>query len=100
MFVAEPNRILEFDFYGNYITTIGRDIVTNLNGFDVNEKVVVAVSPDTLYWFSPDGIRQSKTPASTIISSHPFSSMQDAAIQHERISILDTTTLMVFRISK
>jgi hypothetical protein len=97
IFVGEQSRIVVFDYFGNYLGSIGDGTVSSLSGFTLSENDFVIASNDTLFWFSQDGIFQKSIPLSHIITGEPIDRIQDIAFFRSRLYILSPRKLHVFR---
>ncbi|HEY6953419.1 MAG TPA: NHL repeat-containing protein [Bacteroidota bacterium] len=97
IYVLEDDRILEFDFYGNYVRTIG-GFTDKVVGGQSTATGIVAVCADTLFWFSSDGSLNSKTPAASLIAEEPVSDVQDLAFYDNRMFVLTPRRCTIFRI--
>ncbi len=80
IFVGEQTRIVVFDYFGNYLSSIGDGFVSALSGFALLENGFLAASSDTLLWFSKDGIFQKSIPLSHLITGEPIGRIQDIAL--------------------
>jgi hypothetical protein len=48
VFVGDKNKILVYDYFGNYLRSIGNGIINNLNGFTMLTNELLAASNDTI----------------------------------------------------
>ncbi len=95
--VLENDRIIEFDFAGTYLRSIGVGIIHNASGMCVVEKGLLVAANDTLTWFSSDGSVRTKIAASDIVSEFPLSPLRDVAVSNDRLLLLTPTRVGVFR---
>jgi hypothetical protein len=98
IFVGEQTRIIVFDYFGNYLSSIGEGIVSVLSGFALFENGSLMVSSDTLLWFFQDGIFQKSIPLSHLITSDRIDRIQDIACIRNRLFILSSRRLHIFKI--
>jgi len=98
IFVGEQTRIVVFDYFGNYLSSIGDGVVSALSGFALLENGFLIVSSDTLLWFSHDGIFQKSIPLSHLITGERIDRIQDIANIRNRLFILSPRRIHVFKI--
>lgn len=98
VYVLEKQRLLEYDYFGNYMQTIGLGVLSGARGFDVGEDCIVVAAKDTLYWFSDHGELLRVTPAETFLASTPLGSLEDVALVRDHLYLLTTKRLFVFKI--
>ncbi|MBI3586900.1 MAG: NHL repeat-containing protein [Ignavibacteriales bacterium] len=55
VYVLEPSKIIVYDYFGNYVQTIGVGTLHHAKGFAVGRENNIVVTSDTLYWFSKQG---------------------------------------------
>jgi hypothetical protein len=96
IFVGEPDRVVEFDFFGNFVRSVGERQVTGLRSCAANKDAIVAVSPDTLYWFSSTGELSFKKAFRQIPAREPLNDVQDVFLQENHVSLLDARRLVRF----
>ncbi len=97
IFVGEQTRIVVFDYFGNYLSSIGDGVVSALSGFALLENGFLIVSSDTLLWFSHDGIFQKSIPLSRLITGERIERIQDIASIGNRLFILSPRRIHVFK---
>jgi DNA-binding beta-propeller fold protein YncE len=98
VYVLEQGRLLEFDYFGNYVQTIGLGILNDARGFDVGEGRIVVAAKDTLYWFSDRGQLLRLTPTGTLLTSSPLGSLEDVALVRDRLYLLTAKKLLWFNV--
>jgi DNA-binding beta-propeller fold protein YncE len=98
VYVLEQRRLLEYDYFGNYMRTIGLGVLSDARGFDVGESRIVVAAKDTLYWFSDRGDLFRVTPTETLFASMPLSPLEDVALVRDRLYLLTAKRLFVFKI--
>lgn len=97
IYVLEKSRILEFDFYGNFLRSFAPNILDDILGGQTTPLGVAAVSADTLFWFSAEGSLLSKTSFATLIAEDPVTSVQDIAIEDDRLFVLTPHRCFIFK---
>lgn len=95
--VCERTRIVIFDYFGNYLSSIGDGVVSVLTGFTPCANGFLAVSSDTLWWFSQDGVFQKSLPLSHLMSGEHIDRIQDVACIGNRLFVLSPRRLHVFK---
>ena len=96
IYVLEKNRIVEFDFYGNYLRSFAQDLTGDIVGGQSTTNGIAAVSTDTLYWFNADGSLASKVSFGTLLAEEPVKSVQDIAFFGNRLFVLTLHRCFVF----
>jgi hypothetical protein len=100
IYVLEPERILVYDVYGNFIQEIGKGILNKACGFCLTKKEVWVVSPDEVYRFSLEGSESGAVPATNIISETPLQDLRDICVDGNRMYLLTTHTVHRIRINR
>ena len=100
IFVGEKNKIIVFDYFGNYLGSIGDGIVSNLNGFLILTNELVAASNDTIWWFTREGALRKISSLNNMISGDRIDQIQDIACKGEQLFILSQHRIHVFKMSK
>lgn len=98
VYVLEPDRVLEYDFVGNHIRTVGEGILRGAVGLDVTDNTLLVATADTLHWFTLSGHLRHSTPVHLIISSLPLTPVQDVIVTRDRFYILGRERVHVFRL--
>jgi len=98
VYVLEQARLLEYDYFGNYVRTIGGGILSDARGFDVGEGRIVVAAKDTLYWFSDRGELLRLTPKATLLTSSPLGPLEDVALVRDRLYVLTAKKLFLFKV--
>ena len=98
IYVLEKNRILEFDFYGNYLRSLAGDLHGDIVGGQSTSNGIAALCEDTLYWFNADGSLASKTPFGMLLAEEPVKSVQDIAFFDDRMFVLTPHRCFIFKI--
>jgi hypothetical protein len=99
IFVGEQTRIVVFDYFGNYLSSIGDGIVSGLTGFAMSDNTLLLASPDTLWRFSQEGVFQKLIPRSHLVTGEHIERIQDIACIRNRLFILSPRRLYIFKIS-
>jgi hypothetical protein len=99
IFVGERSRIAVFDNFGNYLGSIGKGSVSDLNGFVPMTGGFLLASSDTLWWFSHEGAFLRCTPISSLITGERIDRIQDIACIGSRLFILSPQRIHVFKMS-
>jgi len=99
VFVGDKNKILVYDYFGNYLGNIGNGIIHNLNGFTILTNELLAASNDTIWWFTREGVLQKYSPLDNIISGERIGQIQDIACNGKQLFILSQHRIHVFKMS-
>lgn len=91
VFVLEPDRLLEFDYFGQYLRTVGPGIVHDAKGFCFVRGGIIVVTPTTLCWFNDRGELVRDMRASEIVSESPIGAMEDLAARGDRLLLLTSS---------
>ncbi len=98
IYVLEPQRLLEFDYFGNYIQTIGVGVLGNARGFDVAGSGALVATADTLYWFSERGEMTLAIPVRFIMTSVPIRDVSDIALVRDQLYVLTSKKVFTLKI--
>jgi hypothetical protein len=98
IFVGEQTRIVVYDYFGNYLSSIGDGVVSGLTGFAVSDNTLLLASPDTLWQFSREGVFQRMIPRSHLLTGEHIERIQDVAYSGQRLFILSPKRLHIFKI--
>jgi len=99
VFVLESDRLLEFDYFGQYIRVIGVGSFHDARGFCLVRGGIIIVTPTTLCWFNDRGDLLREIPSAEIVSGSPVGIMEDVMGGADRILLLTSTQLHLVRIS-
>jgi hypothetical protein len=99
IFVGDKNKILVYDYFGNYLGSIGNGIINNLNGFTILTNELLAASNDTIWWFTREGALQKYSSLDNIISGERIDQIQDIACNGKQLFILSQHRIHVFKMS-
>ena len=97
IFVGEKNKILVYDYFGNYLGSVGDGILSNLTGFTILKNGLIAASNDSIWWFTREGIFQKKSSLSHIISGDRIDQIQDIAWKGDQLFILSQHRMHIFK---
>jgi hypothetical protein len=96
--VLEPDRLIEFDYFGQYLRTIAPGRFRDARGFCVVPSGIIVVTPGTLFWFNDRGELLREVQAAEIASESPIGAMEDVAGGTHRLLLLTTTQLHIVQI--
>lgn len=98
VYVLEKNKILQFDFYGNYLRSFAQDLPEDIVGGQSTPGGIAVVCADSLYSYSSEGSLLLKTPFRMLIAEEPIASVQDIAFSNDRLFVLTPHRCFIFRI--
>jgi hypothetical protein len=96
VYVLEKRRILQFDFFGNYIRSFANDLRGEIIGGQTIPSGIAAVSGDTVYSFNDGGALISRISLATLIGETPIHGVRDIAFYNNRLFVLTETRCHVF----
>lgn len=99
VFVLEPDRLLEFDYFGHFLRSIGEKLFDEAKGFCLVSGGIMVVTSDALLWFSDRGDLQRTIARSEFRATDKLDDLQDVAVSGDRLLVLTSTRLHIFRIS-
>jgi sugar lactone lactonase YvrE len=99
VYVLEPDRLLEFDYFGHYLRTIGDRSFKNALGFCLVPGGVVVVTHTALFWFNDRGDLARVIQTADLQTRTPLGPMEDVAIAADRLLILTSTRLHIFQLA-
>jgi hypothetical protein len=99
VFVLEPDRLLEFDYFGHYVRTIGEHSFTEARGFGFVRGGVIIVTRAALFWFNERGELVRTILPSDLQTKTELGPFEDAASAGDRLLILTTTQLHIFQLT-
>ncbi len=99
VYVLEPDRLLEFDMFGQYLRAIGDGVVTEAKSFAFSPGGFIILSGEVLRWFSERGEETGAHRAQHLISEVPIGPLEDAVVSGDQLYLLTTTRLHVFRVT-
>jgi hypothetical protein len=97
VYVLDKNRVLLFDYFGNFVRPIGTSLTAMISGGQDTPEGVAVVSNDTLSFFRSDGALASSVALTTLIADAPIRNVQDVAIAADRIYVLTQERCFVFK---
>jgi len=97
IYVGDKNKILVYDYFGNYLGSVGDGLVSNLTGFTILTNGLMAASNDSIWWFTRDGILQKVSSLNYIISGDRIDQIQDIAWKGEKFFILSQHRIHIFK---
>ena len=98
VFVLEPDRLLEFDYFGQYLRAIGPGSVHDARGFCFVPGGIIVVTPTTLCWFNGRGELLREVRASEIVSESPLGAMEDLSGNADRLLLLTSSHIHIIQI--
>ena len=98
IYVAEPTRILEFDYFGNLVNVLGEGVLKDVRSFCVMAESLVVLTSDSLIWYSRNGIAATSILMSSLITAEPLQDPRDLVVTGKRMLLLDARMLHVFSI--
>jgi len=98
IYVAEPTRILEFDYFGNLVNVLGEGVLKDVRSFCVMDEFLVVLTRDSLIWYSRNGIAATSILMSSLITAEPLQDPRDLVVTGKRMLLLDAKRLHVFSI--
>ncbi|MDP2884001.1 MAG: NHL repeat-containing protein [Ignavibacteria bacterium] len=99
VYVLEPDRLLEFDYFGHYLRTIGDRNFKEALGFCLVPGGVVVVTHAALFWFNDRGDLARMIRSTDLQTRTPLGPMEDVASTADRLLILTSTRLHIFQLS-
>ena len=100
IYVLEKRKILEFDFYGNFLRSFAEDLPGEIVGGQSTPVGIGAICLDTLYQYSAEGMLLSKLPFGTLVAEGPVTLVQDIAYSNDRLFVLRPHRCLVFKIEQ
>jgi hypothetical protein len=98
VYVLEPDRLVEFDYFGQYLREIGRGSFHDASGFCLVQDGIIVVTPTTLFWFNERGEVVRQVRVSEIASASPLGPMEDVAGSGDQLFLLTSVQIRVIRI--
>jgi len=99
IFVSEKNKVLVYDYFGNYLGSVGEGIIHSLSGFTMLTNGILAASNDTIWWFTREGALQNISSLDNIISGERIDQIQDIASNGKQLFLLSLHRIHVFKMS-
>jgi hypothetical protein len=97
VFVLEPDRLLEFDYFGQYLREINAGRFHDARGFCFVRGGIVVVAPHSLYWFNDHGDLLREIRPAEMMSASPIDSIEDVAAGSDRFFLLTSTQVHILR---
>lgn len=98
IYVLEPDRLLEFDYFGHFIRSIGDRIFEDARGFCLVPGGVIVVTETTLFWFNDRGELAHSFSSGELQSKSPLGAFEDIASAGDRLLILTSHRLHIFQL--
>lgn len=99
VFVLEPDRLLEFDYFGHYLRTIGEHGFTEACGLCFVRGGIIVVTHAALLWFNDRGELVRTIRPSDLQTKTELGPFEDATSAGDRLLILTTTRLHIFQLT-
>jgi hypothetical protein len=92
--VLEAERVVEFDYFGSYVRSVGDGLIHQARGFAATESGLIVVSADQLWSFTREGALQWSLERRSLgpLALSPFS---DAAPHADTLYVLTATRVLV-----
>jgi sugar lactone lactonase YvrE len=97
VFVLEPNRVVEYDAFGNVMRTIGEGVIRRGVGMDATDDALAVVTNDTLYWFDASGRLLWSLARNDVMSSCRLDALRDVALAGNKVFLLASWGVVVLR---
>ena len=97
IYVGDKNKILVYDYFGNYLGSVGDGLVSNLTGFTILTNGLMAASNDSIWWFTRTGVLQKNSSLDRIISGDRIDQIQDIAWKGDQLFILSQHRMHIFK---
>jgi len=98
VYVLEPDRLLEFDYFGHYLRTIGEGSFKDARGFCIVSDGILLVLQSTLIWFNDRGELARAIQSADLQTKAPLGPMEDAVCVGDRLYVLTSTQLRIFQL--
>jgi hypothetical protein len=99
VFVLEPDRLLEFDYFGHYLRTIGENNFAEACGFCVLRDGIIVVTHAALFWFTDRGELARTIRPSDLQTKLDLGPFEDAEVAGDRLLVLTSTRLHIFKLT-
>lgn len=97
IFVLEPEKIVEYDYLGNFVGVMRSPFLSGARGFCEANKGLLVVTQDRLLFFNSSRVVAWSVDASHIVSSRPLNPLQDVAVRNNSVILLTPATAGIFR---
>lgn len=97
VYVLEPDRLIEYDNFGNFLRIVGQGLLHQAQGFHVGRDALVVATIDSLIWFSRSGRVETIVPVSSILASVPLTPLHDVALSGEKLFLLTARQLVIMK---
>lgn len=96
LYVLESDRVVVFDYFGNYLRQFGRGRVQDAQGIAVLPQGLLVVTPETLHLFAPDGEHRRDIGRADLVLAAPAEEFRDAAATPKHFILLTTHHCILF----
>ncbi len=97
VYVLEPDRVVEFDYIGSFLRTLGEGVVDGARGFAVDNGRLVVVTGNSLVWIALESGNVHVFPVQRLFVS-PAGELRDVALDGNRLYILTANRLIAFAV--
>jgi hypothetical protein len=98
VFVLESDRLLEFDYFGHALRTIGSGSFQDAKGFCFFHGGIIVVTSTKLWWFDDRGDLLRAIGTADILSESPISALEDLAADTDGLLLLTSIQLHIVRV--
>jgi NHL repeat len=95
--VLEPDRIIEYDYLGNFVSVIHSSELKDAKGFCSSRNGIFVVEPDRLLFFNLHHELEWFVAASDIVSSQRLTPLKDVALRNNSIILLTSSRAGIFQ---
>jgi hypothetical protein len=99
VYVGDKNKILIYDYFGNYLGSVGDGLIDHVIGFTMVPNGMIVASSNRIWWFSPEGYFQKFSSLDKIISDERIDQIQDVACNGKQLFILSLHKIHVFTLN-
>jgi hypothetical protein len=93
--VLEPNRIIEFDYFGNFTRVAGEGVLGNAMALGTSADGYIVATDSALLFFARDGSIKRNVPFRLMMTEEPIGDVQDVLIHGDRLYLLTKTKCIV-----
>ncbi len=97
VYVLEPDRLLEFDYFGHFIRSISEHF-DNAKGFCIVPAGIVVVTEARLFWFNDRGDLLLSLASTELQSKTPLDAFEDVGSAGDRLFILTSHQIHTFQL--
>ncbi|MBI2619031.1 MAG: NHL repeat-containing protein [Ignavibacteriales bacterium] len=97
VYVLEEDRVLEFDYAGNFVQVLGQGLFAEATGFGETREGFVVCTKESFLWFDRGGKLGHVKNADRIISGFQLTPIEDVVVEENRVLILSRQRIGIFR---